>query len=155
MTAVLVYYVNYSLLEFFTSILFCILLAISLYYLSLDTIISLAFFTIICYYFLLRLNEINYNFYIITKCKIKYKTKVKYTNDLLKQHNSICIQISDFNRFWSKYYFCLIITIMPLNIIILVMILFTKVHFSVVIVYLFTFIISWFMIFIISFLTSL
>jgi hypothetical protein len=54
------------------------------------------------------------------KTFLKYKT----IDQLMKDHNSICLDIKLYNKFWQKYYFSLTYTLIPINLIFLQLILF-------------------------------
>jgi hypothetical protein len=54
------------------------------------------------------------------KTFLKYKT----IDQLIKDHNSICLDIKLYNKFWQKYYFSLTYTLIPINLIFLQLILF-------------------------------
>jgi hypothetical protein len=56
------------------------------------------------------------------KAILKYKT----IDQLIKDHNSICLDIKLYNKFWQKYYFSLTYTLIPINLLTLQLILFEK-----------------------------
>jgi hypothetical protein len=56
------------------------------------------------------------------KAFLKYKT----IDQLIKDHNSICLDIKLYNKFWQKYYFALTYTLIPMDLVILQLILFEE-----------------------------
>jgi len=87
------------------------------------------YYFIVCYYFKLRLKSFN-------KCLLSDKTekvflKFKAIDQLIEDHNRICLDIKTYNRFWKKYYFAFIYTLFPANLLILQLILFEKISFTV------------------------
>ena len=79
-----------------------------------DNLDAMIYYYIICYYFYLRLNLLNKEIFQITNNNNIWINRLKF-KQILSEHNTICLQINKFNKFWKKYYFYLIFTIMPIN----------------------------------------
>src|SRR6185437_2297384 len=103
---------------------------------------------LICYYFQLRSKLLNQQILHI----INRKTNNMF--HILREQNIICSQIKLFNSFWKKYYFYLIMTLMPMNLFILIMALFVDLNYFTLIMYLGGALYSWSFIFFISFCAS-
>ena len=63
------------------------------------------YYFIVCYFLKLRLQsiEISLNSLKTNKKFASLKAKIITTRIILKDHNYICLQIKDYNKFWSKY----------------------------------------------------
>jgi hypothetical protein len=63
------------------------------------------YFFIVCYYLKLRLNSIRIKLNIIRNKSKSLPTneKILMIRRLLEEHNDLCQQISNFNKYWKKY----------------------------------------------------
>ena len=84
----------------------------------------------------------------------KYFIKYNKICRVMREHHIICSQIKLFNIFWQKYYSSLIITLIPINILLLTMILFTELESFTKLLFLTVVIYTWVFIFFISFCAS-
>jgi hypothetical protein len=100
-------------------VLLFILLSVILLGLSLDSVFILFYCKTIFKSFN---NSIKQLFDRKRKAFLKYKT----IDRLIKDHNSICLDIKLYNRFWQKYYFFLTFTLIPVNLLILQLLLFEE-----------------------------
>jgi hypothetical protein len=89
------------------------------------TLITYGFFYyfIVCYYFKIRFKSLEL---FITNLTNGSRLKFSSFRAVIKQHNSICKDMKNYNRFWSKYYFALNYTIIPFNLLALQLIFFEE-----------------------------
>jgi hypothetical protein len=94
------------------------------YCMSIVIIFCFLYYFIICFYCKTMFKSFNYSVrkYFDGKAFLKYKTIDK----LIKDHNSICLDIKLYNKFWQKYYFSLTYTLIPINLLMLQLILFEE-----------------------------
>lgn len=87
------------------------------------TLLSYGFFYyfIVCYYFKIRFKSLKL---FITNLTNESRLKFSTFRAVIKQHNSICKDTKNYNRFWSKYYFVLNYTLIPFNLLALQLIFF-------------------------------
>jgi hypothetical protein len=102
------------------------IISLLLYYLfcfSFPTIFFYGFFYyfIVCYYFKIRFKSLKP---FITNSTNGSRLKFSSLRAIIKQHNTICKDTKNYNRFWSKYYFALNYTIIPFNLLALQLIFF-------------------------------
>jgi hypothetical protein len=83
---------------------------------------SFLYYFIVCYYCKTIFKAFNNSIKQLFdgKAFLKYKT----IDQLIKDHNSICLDIKLYNKFLQKYYFSLTYTLIPINLILLQLILF-------------------------------
>jgi hypothetical protein len=124
-TAVLFLFFNYSDLIKFGLLTAFIYLINSYFWMSVIGF-SFLYYFIVCFYcktiFKLFNNSIKQLFDGKGKAFLKYKT----IDQLIKDHNSICLDIKLCNKFWQKYYFALTYTLIPMDLVILQLILFEE-----------------------------
>ncbi len=94
------------------------------YCLSSVVMFSFLYYFIICFYCKIIFKSFNYSIrkYFDGKEFLNHKSIDK----LIKDHNSICLDIKLYNKFWQKYYFSLTYTLIPINLLILQLILFEE-----------------------------
>ena len=116
-----------------------------------QTFKTIAYFYIICYYFRLRTNQLNQNIQQL----ITNKTLLRFHYKLFAEHSVICAQISKFNYFWQKYYLGLIITLVPINLLLFVSLLLTRLETYTIFIFADVLISTWVFIFFISYCASM
>jgi len=107
-------------------------------------------FFVVCFYCQLRAKEFNNEFNVHIK-QTDYLTDSRLTT-LLSKHNRVCLTIRDFNKFYSKFYFIFITTLIPGTILAIpAMMKMNLFWFSVFVIPIST---CWSLIFIVTFLTA-
>jgi hypothetical protein len=105
---------KYGIISLLLYCLFCIPLLIVSFY-------GFFYYFIICYYFRMRFKSLKLLIINLSKVsQFRYNT----FREIIKQHNNICKDTKNCNRFWSKYYFALTFTIIPINLLTLQLIFF-------------------------------
>ena len=124
----------YTFKQLINATISLILITINLCASSYDMLYSVLYFYITCYYFQLRIHVLNSCILKLMKspCCLGYYSKIR---KIIIEHNQICLQIKLFNTFWRIFYFCLILTIFPISLILLVTILFTKLELFAFVLY--------------------
>jgi hypothetical protein len=92
-----------------------------IYYAYLVISYSFFYYFAVCYYVNLRFNTLN--------CKILEMVKkfhIKKLEEILAEHNSICSDIFELNKFWKKCFFAINYNIIPVNLLLLHDIFFEK-----------------------------
>jgi hypothetical protein len=81
------------------------------------TVIAFSFFYyfIVCSYCKTIFKSFNNSIKQLFDGKGKAFLKYKTIDQLIKDHNSICLDIKLYNKFWQKYYFSLAYTLIPIN----------------------------------------
>jgi hypothetical protein len=87
---------------------------------------SLFYYFIVCFYCKTIFKSFNSSIKKLFDRKGKAFLKYKTIDQLIKDHNSICLDIKLYNKFWQKYYFSLTYTLIPINLLTLQLILFEK-----------------------------
>ena len=126
---------------------------LSHYFIKYTTILP-SYFYLVCRYFTLRAKLIIKRVQQMSR----FKTNFQFINcmqSVYKDHNTVCRQLHAFAIFWDKYYFNVIITLFPINLLLLTAILFSNFKFYVILLIIFTIIFTWISIFFISFCASL
>jgi len=106
-----------------------ILSVFSLIIFVIDSHIAITFFSLMCYYFHLKINKFNkkldhlLNYGLLSTFKIS-----KLMKSFTFEHNQICIQISNYNQFWRKLYFKFIFTVIPMNLCFVYQLLFEEIE---------------------------
>jgi hypothetical protein len=85
---------------------------------------SFLYYFIVCFYCKTIFKSFNNSIKLLFDGKGKAFLKYKTIDQLIKDHNSICLDIKLCNKFWQKYYFSLTYTLIPTNLILLQLILF-------------------------------
>ena len=135
---------------------FIILITISFYVGTFDAFHSSAYFYIICYYFRLRTNLLNDRIFTITdNFPINTKKISNILNDIFSEHHIICKQIKLFNKFWKYFYFYMILTLIPINLICVLSVFLTKPEFFPFLTYIIGLFSTYIFIFFISFCASM
>jgi hypothetical protein len=123
--AVLFLFFNYSDLIRFGILSAFIYLMISYFGLSISAF-SFFYYFIVCFYCKTIFKSFNNFIKLLFDGKSKAFLKYKTVDQLIKDHNSICLDIKLYNKFWQKYYFGLTYTLIPMNLILLHIILFEE-----------------------------
>jgi hypothetical protein len=84
------------------------------------------YYFIVCFYCKTIFKSFNNSIKLLFDGKNKAFLKFKTIDQLIKNHNSICLEIKLYNKFWQKYYFSLTYTLIPMNLILLQLILFEE-----------------------------
>jgi len=96
----------YGILSAFKFFVFFVSAAITILY-------GLFYYFIVCYYCKMRFKSFNEKLERMTKIqKFFHHEKVL---DLIKEHNSICYHIFIYNKFWKKYSFTIVYSLIPCN----------------------------------------
>jgi hypothetical protein len=85
---------------------------------------SFLYYFIVCFYCKTIFKSFNNSIKQLFDGKGKAFLKYKIIDQIIEDHNSICLDIKLYNKFWQKYYFCLTYTLVPMNLVILQLILF-------------------------------
>jgi hypothetical protein len=121
--AVLYLFFNYSDLIIFGILSAFIYLMNCYFWMSVNGF-SFFYYFIICFYCKIIFKSFNNSIKQLFDGKGKTFLKYKTIDQLIKDHNSICLDIKLYNKFWQKYYFSLTYTLIPINLLILQLILF-------------------------------
>ena len=73
---------------------------------------SVLYYYIVCFYCKFRLKSINNSIEMLYKEDFLQLTNIDI---ILTQHNQIINSIYNYNKFWKKYYFAILYTIIPVN----------------------------------------
>jgi hypothetical protein len=87
---------------------------------------SFFYYFIVCFYCRTIFKSFNNSIKQLFDGKGKTFLKYNIIDQLIKDHNSICLNIKLYNKFWQKYYFALAYTIIPINLLLLQLILFEE-----------------------------
>jgi hypothetical protein len=87
---------------------------------------SFLYYFIVCFYCKTIFKSFNYSIKQLFDGKGKAFLKYKTIDQLVKDHNSICLDIKLYNKFWQKYYFSLTYTLIPIDLLLLQVILFEE-----------------------------
>ncbi len=69
------------------------------------------------FYFHLKLDEVNQKLRNLLLSKKLNQNQISMSvKSLIAEHNQICVQISNLNKFWNKIYFNLVLIIIPINV---------------------------------------
>jgi hypothetical protein len=93
---------------------------------SVKTFFPALYYFIVCFYCKTIFKSFNNSVKLLFDGKGKTFLKYKTIDQLMKDHNSICLDIKLYNKFWQKYYFSLIYTLIPMNLVLLQLILFEE-----------------------------
>jgi hypothetical protein len=85
---------------------------------------SFLYYFIVCFYCKTIFKSFNNSIKLLFDGKGKAFLKYRTIDQLIKDHNSICLDIKLYNKFWQKYYFSLTYTLIPMNLILLQLMLF-------------------------------
>ncbi|KAH9511210.1 hypothetical protein DERF_009681 [Dermatophagoides farinae] len=67
------------------------------------TYICVVFFNSLCYYFRIRYEKVNEDIEIIINKRLKANERVALLHHILVEHNSLCLKVSEYNKFWSSH----------------------------------------------------
>ncbi|KAI2803722.1 hypothetical protein BLOT_007858 [Blomia tropicalis] len=85
------------------------------YIASTHAYVSFVYFNSLCYYFRIRFDKVNQDIETIITQRLKANERVAMLHHILVEHNSLCLKVSEYNRFWARYlmsaYFFLIAVI--------------------------------------------
>jgi hypothetical protein len=122
---VLFFYFNYSdLIKF--GVLSAFIFFINCYFWVSVIEFSFLYYFIVCFYCKTIFKSFNNSIKQLFDGKRKTFLKRKTIDQLIKDHNSICLDIKLYNKFWQKYYFSLTYTLIPINLLLLQLILFEE-----------------------------
>jgi len=93
---------------------------------------SFLYFYIICYYCRMRIKL--FDQFIDRKTGHLF-LKYSLFNKIIREHCGVCNQITVYNKFWRYYFFAVIYTLIPMNLMLLHQNLFEKLNFSVCIAF--------------------
>ena len=85
---------------------------------------SYLYYFIVCFFCKTIFKSFNNSRKLLFDGKGKAFLKYKTIDQLIEDHNSICLDIKLYNKFWQKYYFSLTYTLIPMNLILLQLMLF-------------------------------
>jgi hypothetical protein len=116
--AVLFLFFNYSdLIKF--GLLSAFIFFISAYFGMFVIVFSFFYYFIVCFYCKTIFKSFNKSIKLLFDGKGKALLKYKTIDQLIKDHNSICLDIKLYNKFWQKYYFSLTYVLIPTNLVML------------------------------------
>jgi hypothetical protein len=92
---------------------------------------SILYYLIVCYYCKIRFKSFNDYLNSLRDEKIRAFINYKTIDQLIKDHNSICSDIKNYNKFWQKYYIALTYTLIPINLLSLQLLCFEDLLFPV------------------------
>ena len=105
-----------------------VLMSIGCYYLIFDFYIAVSLLYLIFYYFQLRCIKVN-------KKLLNLYSDVELDNRsaeaVISDHNSICSQIANYNKFWQKHYSGIIFTVIPISLVLLHQVLFEELKLAI------------------------
>ena len=127
------------------------------YYLCYDSHLASTFLYLIFYFLNLRIESLNQRLdQLIEKYReLNARNITRMATKLIEEHNSICKQIGDFNRFWSKYLFYMLLSLMPLSLFMLNQVIFKEMQVLYKMMNVLAVIIAWLFIFVISYFASM
>jgi hypothetical protein len=88
------------------------------------------FYFIVCHYIRTRFKILNNK--ISRKSKL---TVAKLTARIIREHNNICNDILEYDKFWKNFYFALTYTIIPINLMLLQQLLFDDIKLTTILMY--------------------
>jgi hypothetical protein len=88
------------------------------------------FYFIVCHYIRTRFKIWSYK--ISRKSKL---TVAKLTARIIREHNNICNDILEYDKFWKNFYFALTYTIIPINLMLLQQLLFDDIKLTTILMY--------------------
>jgi hypothetical protein len=116
------------------SLLFGILNAVFHWYWGINAfsvqLYSFLYYFMSCYYFETRFKILNNNISRNSKLSV-----VKLTARIIREHNNICNDIFENNKFWKNFYFALTYTIIPMNLMLLQQLLFDDIMVTTILMY--------------------
>ncbi len=121
------------------------------YLMGYTLIYSFSIFSLICYYCSLSIKFHNSKLDQIFNLK---KVKPLILNKALDEYNAIHNIISEFNKFWNKYYLASIFTVIPINLICLHQAFYSKLDKSVMTIFLVSTLDTSFFIFFVNFISA-
>ncbi|XP_027197681.2 uncharacterized protein LOC113792012 isoform X1 [Dermatophagoides pteronyssinus] len=65
--------------------------------------ICVVFFNSLCYYFRIRYEKVNEDIEIIINKRLKANERVALLHHILVEHNSLCLKVAEYNKFWSSH----------------------------------------------------
>jgi hypothetical protein len=93
-------------------------------------IYSFLFYFMPCYYFEIRIKILSNNISRNSKLSV-----VKLTARIIREHNNICNNIFEYNKFWKSFYFTLMYTIIPMNLMHLQQLLLDDIVLTTILIY--------------------
>ena len=148
---------EYTIKLYLYSIPFGILLLLTCYHLSYDTNIATLLIYLIFYYLRLRsdiLQQKLMNLNEMSNRDLDHCYTHRLVRGLIVGHNGICTQIKTYNRFWSIYFLVLLFVIIPMNLLFLNQVVFTKMQFIPFLLNCFIVLISWLFVFFVIYCAS-
>ena len=119
----LIFLGHFTMDQILSSLPAVILMVVGCYYLIFDFFVSISLLYLIFYYFQLRCLKVNEKLTnIYEDSGLNNKTVEAVIND----HNSICSQIANYNKFWQKQYSGIIFCIIPISLVLLHQVMFEK-----------------------------
>jgi hypothetical protein len=91
---------------------------------------SILFFYMCCYYFEIRFKVLNNKISKNSKLSVD-----KLTTSIIREHNNICKDILEYNKFWKSFYLTLTYTIIPMNLMLLQQLLLDEITLTTVLIY--------------------
>jgi hypothetical protein len=91
---------------------------------------SFLYYFMSCYYFEIRFKILNNNISRNSKLSV-----IKFTARIIHEHNNICNDIFEYNKFWKNFYFTLTYTIIPMNLMLLQQLLFDDIMVTSILLY--------------------
>jgi hypothetical protein len=85
---------------------------------------SFLYYFIVCFYCRTIFESFINSIKLLLNEKVMRLLSLKLLTNWSKDHNSICLDTKIYNKFWQKYYFSLTYTLIPLNLMLLLMTLF-------------------------------
>lgn len=87
------------------NIAWAVILTVWVYYSSAIIYITYAYYDSLCFYFRMRFNKVNNDIEYIINPENRMKPNERSTmlHQILVEHNELCIKVTNYNQFWSKY----------------------------------------------------
>src|SRR6185437_10296634 len=103
----------YSIKQFFVSFVFIFSLFICMHSYIFNSLISMAYFYLICYYFVLRSKHLIRSIHKLNESTLFIKHNC--FKNISNEHNNLCQDLYIYNNFWERFYFCVIVMAIPIN----------------------------------------
>jgi hypothetical protein len=91
---------------------------------------SFLYYFMSCYYFEIRFKIMNKNISRNSKLPVN-----KLTARIIREHNNVCNDIFEYNKFWKSFYFALTYTTIPINLMLLQQLLLDDIVLTAILVY--------------------
>jgi hypothetical protein len=99
---------------------------INIYFWFSIILFSFFYYFIVCFYCKTIFESFNNSIKLLFDGKGKPFLKYETIDRLIKDHNSICLDIKLYNKFWQKYYFSLTYTLIPISLLLMQLLLFEE-----------------------------